>query len=146
MTSFSRIAALCFALWGILHIVGGTIILVGYLDSAAAAYSVYQNAEGPFSRVAGAVLGYFAFIIVCLGVVVCLVAVRLNLKNDARGLMTNTLIVCLTELGLLVFLVAPGFVGWLEASVGLGLCAVALVCGAIACNRAASVPPAAIAP
>jgi hypothetical protein len=54
------------------------------------------------------------------------------------GLGLTTVIAGIFDIGLVVFLVLPGHVSWLEASVGIVLLLAAAVVGGMACNSETS--------
>jgi hypothetical protein len=141
-TFLARTGAILFVLWGLLHVVGGGAILLALGDGAASGFAVYQSSTGTYPPLAGAVLGYLAFTFVWIGAAVTVVGVRLNWRNSAAGLALNTVIAGLTDIGLVVFLVFPGYVTWPEASIGIALLLAAAFVSGIAC-RATIVPAAA---
>jgi len=134
--NYAKIGATAFVLWGLLHIVGGSAILVALGDSPAAGYAIYQESAAPYTALAGSVLGYLAYGFVWIAAIVTYVGIRLNWRNSQAGLALNTALVGLTDLGLVVFLVLPGYLGWGDASPGLVLFAVGAIAGGIACNAA----------
>ena len=85
-------------------------------------------------------LGYLAYSFVWIAVVVTFVAIKYNWHNSEQGLMLNTALVGLTDLGLVMFLVLPGFVSWGEAAAGLVLFIGAIVFGGLGCQSAHSAP------
>ena len=91
---------------------------------------------------AGAILAYFAYGLVCIGAAVAAVAVRLNWRNSQPGLVANTALTGLTEIGLVLFLLIPGYVPMLQALPGLLLFAGAMVLGGVACSRDHRLAPA----
>ena len=137
-TTYARIGAVFFVLWGLLHIVGGGAILAAAAGGAEAGYAIYQNSAGPFPPVAGAILSYFAFQLVWLGALVAAIGATLNWRNSALGLALNTALAGLTDLGLVIFLAVPGYVSWPEAAIGIVLFLVAAVAGGIGCRPVAA--------
>jgi len=132
--NYAKIGAMSFILWGLLHIVGGGAILLAVGESPAAGFAIYEQSAAPYTELAGSVLGYLAYGFVWIAVVVTFVGIRYNWQNSQAGLALNIALVGLTDLGLVVFLVLPGFIGWGEASPGLILFAVGAIAGGIACN------------
>lgn len=130
----SRIGAILFGLWGILHIVGGGSILAAVAESPATGFAVYRDSAGTFPAIAGSILGYLAFLIAVAGLAVTLVAWRLNWRNSALGLGVNTAIAGVLDLGLVLFLLLPGYVSVGEASIGVSLLIAATLFGGIACS------------
>lgn len=132
----AKIGAVFFVLWGLLHIVGGGAILAAVADSPSQGFAVYEESSAVYTELAGAVLGYLAYGLVWIGALVTYVGVRYNWQNSSNGLALNTVLVGLTDLGLVIFLIWPGFVSWGEASPGLLLFAGGVVFGGLACNAA----------
>ncbi|MEO0997637.1 MAG: hypothetical protein AAFX58_08965 [Pseudomonadota bacterium] len=124
-----------FVAWAVLHVLGGGIILSGFAETPASGYSVYNGADGDFPALSGAILGYFAYLLICISITVIAIGVLYNWKNSKGGLAVNTVIVLAVEIGLLVFLVFPGFVAVGEAMIGLALAAGAIVLSGTACSR-----------
>lgn len=130
----ARIGAILFGLWGILHVIGGGSILAALSESPEAGFAVYRDSAGPFPAIAGSILGYLAFLIVAAGLAVTFFAWRLNWRNSALGLGVNTAVAGVLDVGLLVFLLRPGYVSLGEASIGIGLLILAAAIGGIACS------------
>jgi len=133
----AKIGAVLFVLWGLMHAVGGGMILAALSDGPAAAYGVYRDAIGSYPPIAGSVLGYLAYCFIWIGALVAVVAAISNWRNSALGLALNTALVGLTDIGLVVFLVLPGHVTWTEASVGIVVFLAAVLFGGLACTSAA---------
>jgi len=140
MKAFAKIGATCFVLWGLLHIVGGAAILLALDNGPEQGFALYNNYEGSYTALAGAILGYFAYLLVCIAVAVTLVGGWLNWQNSWSGLVANLILVGLTDVGLLLFLVIPGFVSWGEATVGLTLFAIAALSSGIASSAIRRLP------
>lgn len=135
---FAKVGAVLFVLWGLLHILGGAIILMAVGESPAQGYAIYQESSTPYSELAGAVLGYLAYSFIWIAVVVTVIGIRYNWNNSEQGLMLNTALVGLTDLGLVIFLVLPGFVSYGEAAPGLLLFVAAVVFGGMGCRSAST--------
>ena len=138
MEKLAKIGAVCFVLWGVLHLAGGSMILLSLSESPEKGFAYYQHSEGPFPGLAGSVLGYLSYSVLWLGALVTFIGVRYNWQNHERGLALNTLLVLLTEIGLVIFLILPGYVPWAEASPGLLLLVAGGACGGIACQAKSS--------
>lgn len=134
--SKAKIGAVFFVLWGILHIVGGGAIIAAAAESPAQGFAIYERSSADYTELAGAILSYFAYGLGWIGVLVTYIAVRYNWHNSANGLALNTVLVGLTDLGLIIFLVWPGFLSWGDASPGLVLFAGGVVFGGLACSAA----------
>lgn len=135
LSKIARAGATLLIAWGALHVLGGGMILSGLATDAETGFSVYQNSDGNYPALAGNVLGYFAYLLICISVAVIAIGILYNWKNSQGGLAVNTAIIIAVEIGLVVFLVFPGFVPIAEASVGFVLAAVGIVLSGIACSR-----------
>jgi hypothetical protein len=138
--TLARTGAVLFILWGLLHMVGGGAILTALSESVSSAFGLYQQSGGEYPPVAGAVLGYLAYSFLWIGALVAIIGVTLNWQNSTLGLALNTALVGLTDLGLVIFLVIPGYVTWPEASVGIALFILAVVIGGLACRDGGTAP------
>lgn len=132
--NYAKIGAILFILWGLLHIVGGGAILAAVSESPESGFAIYQESDAAYTNLAGSVLGYLAYTFVWIAVVVTYIGIRYNWRNSSDGLALNTALVGLTDIGLILFLVLPGFVSWIAAAPGLLLFAGAAITGGIACN------------
>ena len=132
----AKTGAVLFVLWGVLHMLGGAAILAAAAGSPDAGYATYDPAASGYTALAGDVLAYLAWGFAWIGALVAWVAIRYNWRNSEAGLALNTVLVGLTDLGLLLFLVLPGHLGWAEASPGLALFAAAALAGGFACRAA----------
>lgn len=122
-TNASKVGAVIYILWGLLHVLGGVSLLQqlateGAPGALATLGSAVPGADLPtFSdEVTVAVLAFFAFNWVWIGLLVAVVAVRLNWKNGRVGYWLNLAVAGAADLGLILFLVAPGLMalsdGW----------------------------------
>ena len=136
MRKLTIVAAGAFILWGILHIIGGSAILVSAWSNPDAGFANYRGATNGYDALSGDILGYFAYGLAALGIASVMISFKGNLKNDETALMANTLIIVLTEIGLIVFLLSPGHLSFAEASPGLVLGSIAIIAGGMACNGA----------
>jgi hypothetical protein len=132
--NYAKTGAVFFILWGLLHILGGSVILMAVGESAEAGFAIYEESTAIYTELAGSVLGYLAYSFIWIAVVVTYIGIRYNWRNSEAGLMLNTALVGLTDLGLIIFLVLPGFVGWGEAAPGLVLFIGGAIFGGIACQ------------
>ena len=132
MKHLSKAGAVAFVLWGLLHVAGGGMILSALSNGPGEGFAIYQNHEGTYTPLAGAILAYFAFLIVSIGAAAALVGVFLNWRNSGWGLAINTTMIGVTDIGLVIFLLSPGFVTVGEASIGIVL----FVVGATFCTTA----------
>ncbi|MDX1381417.1 MAG: hypothetical protein R3233_09870 [Xanthomonadales bacterium] len=132
----AKIGAMLFVFWGLLHVVGGGAILSAALASPDRGFAFYDPAAADYSRLAGDVLAYLAFGFVWIGLLVTAVGARYNWRNDRQALALNTALVGCTDLGLVLFLVWPGHLSWLQASPGLLSFAGAVLFSGWACRSA----------
>ena len=118
-----KIGAIFYILWGILHIVGGAALLQelsagGVRDVLASLGSAVPAAELPAisGGVTGAVVAFFAFNWVWIGLLVLVVGARLNWHNNKIGYWLNLAVAGASDIGLIVTLLAPGYMavsdGW----------------------------------
>lgn len=118
-----RIGAVFFVLWGILHVAGGAALLQelsagGVTGVLASLGSAVPAAELPAisGGVTAAVLAFFSFNWIWIGLVVLAVGARLNWVNSVAGYWLNLSVAGAADLGLLVFLLLPGYMapadGW----------------------------------
>lgn len=118
-----KIGAIFYILWGILHLVGGATLLQelsagGATGVLASLGSAIPTAELPVisDGVTAAVLAFFAFNWVWIGLVVLAVGVRLNWFNNLTGYWLNISVAGAADLGLIIFLLLPGYMalsdGW----------------------------------
>jgi hypothetical protein len=132
--NYARIGAVSYVIWGLMHIVGGVFILSAVAEGPAQGYAIYEESSAVYTNLAGDVLGYLAYGFVWIGSLVTYIGARFNWKNRQSSFLLNTVLVGLTDLGLIIFLVGPGYVSWGEAAPGLVLFASGAASGLIACN------------
>lgn len=130
----AKIGAALFVAWGAIHVLGGVAILSALSESVAAGFATYRNSGQSYDGLAGAVLGYFAFLLVGIGLAAAAIGGAVNWRNSQSGLAINTAMIGFTEVGLVWFLVLPGYVSWSQASVGLVPFLLAAVLSGIACQ------------
>lgn len=118
-----KIGATFYILWGLLHIVGGAALLQqlsaeGVTGVLASLGTAVPPAELPVvsGGVTAAVLAFFAFNWVWIGLVVLAVGIWLNWHNSRLGYWLNLMVAGAADLGLLIFLLLPGYMavtdGW----------------------------------
>lgn len=134
MSRFTLAGTAGFLLWGLLHVVGGGAILLSLSESPEAGFSFYRGAGDTQSPLAGAVLGYLAYGFAMSGLAVSTIAVMASRLNSAAGLAANSLLVVAVEVGLILFLLLPGHLGFTDALPGLILATVGIVFGGLACR------------
>jgi hypothetical protein len=132
MMKSARISAVLFVLWGLLHVVGGTLIMARAAGDPDSGYAFYSPPAAGYPALAGDVLAYLAYSFAWAGLLVTWIGVRYNWCNTPRALALNTCLVGCTDLGLVAFLVLPGHLALADASPGLLLFAGAAFFGALA--------------
>jgi hypothetical protein len=123
-----KIGAVFYVLWGLLHIAGGAVLLQTLSAKGATAVlatigSAVPPAELPLisGGVTGAILAYYAWNILWVGLLVVVVGVRLNWHNNRMGYWLNLAIVSAVDLGLTYTLLAPGYMAPTDGGLGLAL-------------------------
>lgn len=97
-TMIRRIGAVCYVLWGVLHVYVGTMLLSSLLR-----HGTGQGKEVGWGQM------YYSFVVI-FGVLVVATAVRLNWRGDPAGYWIN-LGIALTTDGVFVFIMmAPGYI------------------------------------
>jgi hypothetical protein len=145
---FARIGAVSYALWGAIHVLGGTVLLLAALEgperflSAQTSFELTPGALAVQEDVRTAMSGVFAFHafnLLWLGLLALAVAIRANWEGSATGYWLNLAVVGFTDLGLLLFIVRPGVISLSEAWIGPLLLALALVFSTLARRTSAAV-------
>jgi len=123
-----RLGAIFYALWGVLHLIGGGAILATLKsEGGTAALAMFGTALAPdvlptaSNTVVDALMAYHSFNIVWIGAVVTVVAVRLNWTNSVAGYWINLVLVSLLDIGLFVTQVFPGQIALGDAMIGATL-------------------------
>ncbi|MGE0354429.1 MAG: hypothetical protein AB7I33_09540 [Gemmatimonadales bacterium] len=124
----TRIGAVFYALWGIIHILGGATQLFtlrshgpGALTALIATASPPDPTTVTVPPAAAAFMGMGAWNILWIGLLVTIVAVTLNWRNDRLGYWLNLGVVLATDLGLLAALLLPGHMAWSDGLIGIVL-------------------------
>jgi len=122
-----KIGAIFYLLWGLLHIAGGAYLLVASFQGLEGFLLGLTGSQVPGGvgtgndlalRAITEVSSYHAFNLVWLGLLVSMVAVRLNWKNSLPGYWINLALVGFIDLGLVLFMVVPGVMSILDAWIG----------------------------
>ncbi|MDA0734063.1 MAG: hypothetical protein O2909_10760 [Chloroflexi bacterium] len=134
-----KIGAIFYALWGILHIVGGAVILAADATTQVAMFgSATANTEaiqdpGPIVHAA---LSFHAYNLMWMGLLSLVIAVVLNWKNSPTGYWINLVITGAADIGLIVFLLAPRHMAILDGIPGPTLWVLAAVFSTIGLLKA----------
>ncbi len=119
----AKIGAMFYALWGLIHILGGVVLIQqAQSGGAGAALATLGTAVPPeqlrqvTGGVAQAVLAFFGWNWVWIGLLVLVVAVRLNWRASPAGYWINLFVAGASDLGLVLLLLVPGYMaiadGW----------------------------------
>ena len=140
-----KIGAVFYVLWGVLHMVGG-VALLGELRSGGIAAELAAIADAspadhfaglpPTGAIAG-ILGYYAWLIITIGLVAILIAVFLNWKHDRFGYWLSLALMLPVEIGIYAFLLKPGYMLWSAGGIGMSLFVLGAIFSTIGSTRGA---------
>jgi hypothetical protein len=123
-----KVGAIFYILWGLLHIAGGAALLQqlsaeGVTGALASLGSAVPSAELPSisGGVVAAVLAFFAWNWLWIGLLVLVVGVTLNWKNNRLGYWLNLAVVSAADLGLIITLLIPGYMAVVDGMPGIVL-------------------------
>ena len=121
MTTYSKLVAVVYVLWGLLHIAAARkVYLLGQtLEPGMVQGRIYQDAWN---------LLFFALFAI-------VVAVALNWKNSRMGYWLNLVVVSATDIGFIVAILIPGYLPLFPGTVGPILWIIALALSTIAITR-----------
>jgi hypothetical protein len=129
-----RIGAVCYVLWGILHIGVGAAVLyqlsakggtdaLGVIGSAVPAEDLPRNLGG----VASGVLAQHAWNLAVFGFIAVIVGAGLNWRNSRIGYWLNLGVVGGDDLGFIFAFVIPGYIRLVDGLLGPALWVVAVI-------------------
>lgn len=125
-----RTAVTSLVLWGLLHLVGGVVLVAAATGSAEDAMVAYATAltTGPVDAATAdaitGLVGFHGFNIAAAGVAVAVLAWR---SRGRDGSLTTPLVVAsIADVGLIAFLLVPGVMAAADGAPGVVLLAVAL--------------------
>ncbi len=126
-----RIAAILFLLWGLLHITGGIMMLLAGHEAYCMVGTGLPASQLPtFPGVAeSAIIAFHSFNLIWLGILVSIIAIAFNWKNNKEGLIINSVIAVMADIGLFYFLLMPGIMNLTDGLPGLFLAVGAIVFG-----------------
>ena len=134
----ARATVIALTLWGLLHIVGGGALMVAAtatdttgLAALGSAVDVSQLPETP-NAVVQALIGFHGMNIAFAGMAVTLLSVGWSWRQWPRGVPSSLLIAGAADIGLLVYLLGPGYMKLSDGIWGPLLLAIALLTGALA--------------
>jgi len=126
-----KIGAVFYILWGLLHIAGGLAIIFQVNSALQIAVQATALPAGDFQHLSNAalsgILSYHGFNIVWFGIFAATVAILFNWKNRRIGYWLNLLVIGAVEIGLVFFMLVPGYMAWSDGGIGLALFLVAVV-------------------
>lgn len=133
---FSKTGAVFYILWGMLHIIGAILLFVALQESVDKGLSVLASnlvnipSVNGNTAVAG-LYGYYTYLLLAIAVFVTVIAVIYNWKNNPIGYWINLLFVGAVEIGIVSFLLFPGYMKWEEGGIGLSLFVLAAIASSI---------------
>jgi len=120
-----KIGAVFYALWGLLHVFGAAVLIqqaaadaslaLSTIGSATPAAEIPQIGDG----LAASVLTYYAWNLLWIGLLVIVIAVKFNWQNSPLGFWLNLVLVSAVDLGLIILLVAPGYMALSDGMAGV---------------------------
>jgi hypothetical protein len=129
----NRIGAVFYLLWGLLHIVGGAALLFAAGEGGASGMlGVIDNGASPDgvdpipAGIADGLAQFHAWNLLWLGLLVSVVALMCNWRGSRLGYWINLSIVVAADVGLIAFLVVPGYMPATDAIPGPFLAILAL--------------------
>lgn len=123
----NRAGAVCYVLWGLVHVVGGASLLATLQSGGGAELLRVLASAAPAAvpdtvpAVAGAVAGFHAWNILWIGALVAVVALRLNWRNARLGFWLNLVLAGAADLGLIFALLVPGYMRLADGMIGIAL-------------------------
>ncbi len=125
-----KIAAVFYVLWGIIHVLGGFMMLsaandgvnsfvkaqTGLNHAVILDTSANQNTLGVIS--AKGVFLFHSYNLIWIGIIVAVIAIRMNWKNSLPGYWLNLGLVGFTDIGLIIFIIVPGIMSISDAWIG----------------------------
>jgi hypothetical protein len=145
MKHIHKIGAVFYALWALLHVVAGASLVFsaltdidGHLREVGTAAAPSQLPSFGEHTVVSAIAAFHSFNMVWIGVLVFVTALTLNWQNSRGGFWLNLGVAGFLDLGLLVFLLVPGYMAWSDAWPGPLLFAAGATCSALGLRRPTS--------
>lgn len=123
----ARAAGGAYILWGLIHVIGGAAMLSagGALGIASMLSGVVHT--GTIPEIIDGVTLYHSFNIVLFGIGVLAAGILIIRRNTMQGHIAAFLLAGLADLGLVLFLIVPGYMTITDAIPGLFLFAVGAV-------------------
>jgi hypothetical protein len=144
-----RVGAICYVLWGLLHVAGASVLLWQASRDGATTALATIGSNMPATELAplqggltAAVLSYYAWNLLWIGALVAIVGGRLNWRNSRSGYWLNLVVVSAVDGGLLLLLVLPGYMALADGLAGVVLWLPAIIFSTVGLQAA----PALLAP
>ena len=123
--SYHKVGAVIYGMWGLIHVAGGAMLLADAtsdnptkaLISIGSAFNETEIPAVTHPSLEG-VLAFHSFNLLWMGLVAAIVAFTMNWKNSKAGFWFNTAIIGFADIGLIVFMLAPGIVKFEEGIIG----------------------------
>ncbi|HNR15279.1 MAG TPA: hypothetical protein PKG90_01305 [Chitinophagaceae bacterium] len=123
--SYHKIGAVIYGIWGLIHVAGGAMLLADATSDTPTKALVSIGSAFPESEIpavthpaSAGVLAFHSFNLLWMGLVVAIVAFTMNWKNSKPEFWLNTAIIGFADIGLIVFMLAPGIVKFEEGIIG----------------------------
>ncbi|MDN5205574.1 hypothetical protein QQ008_29590 [Fulvivirgaceae bacterium BMA10] len=123
--NYNKIGAIFFILWGVLHVFGGGALMLSattnineHLQGTGTGASNEQLPNLMQETVVSGIASFHSFNLFWMGLLVTIIAVMLNWKGSKIGFWINLAITGMADLGLLLFLVGPGYMFWSDGLPG----------------------------
>jgi hypothetical protein len=131
----AKTGAAFYVLWGLVHVAGAAFQLLTLRESGGVGLTAMistgrgfdPGAVGPFPEAAAAFMGMGAMNILWIGLLVMYVGATRNWRNSRNGYWLNLALVGCTDLALVLALLLPGIMSWVDGSIGLTLFGLALI-------------------
>lgn len=142
MNVAARVALGAMSAWAVMHVLGGAILVVSSGEEGVRELgsSVAPLGADP-GPVVGGLVGFHGWNVAAGSLAVLVLAARAWGTRWPRGVASVLLIMAVLDAGLVIFLLAPGYLRWSDGVWGLLLLGVAVVSTALALNsRSGPVP------
>lgn len=125
MNKMHKVGAVFYTLWALLHVVAGITLvgsaltdINGHLREIGTAATQAQLPHLSNHTVVSAIIAFHSFNMVWIGLLVGVIAVRLNWRNSRGGYWLNLGLTGFLDIGLFVFLLVPGYMAWGDGWLG----------------------------
>lgn len=126
--SYHKIGAIIYAIWGVIHIIGGGQLLALSLSDNPTDALIGFGSGLPVSEIPHihdpatiSVLAFHSFDLLWMGILVLIISISMNWKNSKTGFLINSAIIGFADIGLVLFMLAPGIVKFEEGMIGPAL-------------------------